>query len=790
MKRTLLLLAFLGCLSAAIGQNCYWVFLTDKQGSTFDPYSYFDAKAIERYQQCGADLYDISNYPVTGSYRSQIDALAQEDMGQSRWLNAVAVIATPDQIASIEALPFVRKTVMLGADWQLAQDATPADNLMPDNIVANATDAPRLTDQLVRMQGELFRSNGIDGKGIRIAVLDAGFPHVNTHRAFDHLRKNGQILKTWNFPEKKEDVYGWNSHGTMVLSCIAGIINGQQLGLATGAEFLLARTEIDPEPFKEEVWWMQAMEWADKNGANMISSSLGYGKERHYTYEMDGRSYVAKAANMAASKGILVLCSAGNEGDDRRWKTIVTPSDADSAICVGGIVDDLSVYRHIDFSSYGPSADGRLKPNVAAFGHAIVALHSKDTSTTMAYGTSFSCPLTAGFAACAWQTRRSLTAMQMKEEIEKSADLYPYYDYAVGYGVPQASYFIDKEKKAVEPTFRFIDKETYIAVEPLEAFKPQAVGSEPGKKAETTSATVFFRCEDAMGRLLQYNTIEMEQFDPTYNIAFFKGGLYKRTLTVHYLGYTASYRLSDDDNQKLFETGSVTDFGYTLADTAGWIRTDYTEVMERTPKDNYVNEKAWSTDFAFLYGTAIRTASNECYLVRPYSPSFEITLRETKPLTKWYSLGVGAHWSRINYNYSKNDINPMDRALNHDSSSVSCLQKQLLQSTLGVEAFQRIRLKAGGMNSKGLHWDLGLYANWSLHTYKVAVNYLEANKMIAKYKRPRPADIYQINWGVSTRLTYNMIGLFANYRLSHWGDECDSTNLNLPRLTAGIQLLF
>ena len=170
-----------------------------------------------------------------------------------------------------------------------------------------------LTDQLVRMQGELFRAKGIDGKGIRIAVLDGGFPKVNTHIAFKHLRDNGQILKTWNFPNHKENVYGWNGHGTMTLSNIAGRKDGKDLGLATGAEFLLARTEVEPEPFKEEVWWMQAMEWADKNGANLISSSLGYGKDRYYTKDMDGKSYVAKAGNIAARKGILVVCSAGNE---------------------------------------------------------------------------------------------------------------------------------------------------------------------------------------------------------------------------------------------------------------------------------------------------------------------------------------------------------------------------------------------------------------------------------------------------------------------------------------------
>ena len=365
MKKTISILCFMLTLAGLSAQNVYWVFLTDKAGTTFDPYSYFDAKAIERYNQCGADLNDISNYPLNGEYVSGVDAIATEEVGTSRWMNAIGVVATPAQAEQIEALPYVKRVQLIGGNMQLAWSYSapePADN-------PNVTDT-NLTDQLLRMQGNLFREKGIDGKGMRIAVLDGGFPKVNTHIAFKHLRDNGQILKTWNFPNRKENVYGWNGHGTMTLSNIAGRnADGKDLGLATGAEFLLARTEVEPEPFKEEVWWMQAMEWADRNGANLISSSLGYGKDRYYTKDMDGKSYVAKAGNLAAKKGILVVCSAGNEGDDSHWKFIVTPSDADSVLCIGGIEHSLKSYEHISFASFGPSADGRQKPNVCAFAH-------------------------------------------------------------------------------------------------------------------------------------------------------------------------------------------------------------------------------------------------------------------------------------------------------------------------------------------------------------------------------------------------------------------------------------
>ena len=213
-----------------------------------------------------------------------------------------------------------------------------------------------------------------------------------------------------------------------------------------------------------------AVEWADRNGANIISSSLGYGKENHYTKDMDGTSYVAKAGNLAARKGMLVVNSAGNEADDKQWKTIITPADADSVLCIGGIENSLTAYNHIEFSSYGPSADGRQKPNVCAFGYARTANTGNNHATHYVHGTSFSCPLVAGFAACAWQASPGKTAMEMFHAIEQSSDLYPYCDYSFGYGVPQAAYFTG-DRKAVEPTFRFVIEEDSVHVVPTRPIK-------------------------------------------------------------------------------------------------------------------------------------------------------------------------------------------------------------------------------------------------------------------------------------------------------------------------------
>ena len=292
MKK-LFLICLMGLLAmtAVAQEKSYWVFFTDKNDTQFDPYTYFDAKAIARYQQCGADLYNLSNYPLNDGYVNTVEGYSIELFGASRWLNAVGVTATEENALLIEQLPFVAKVQEMAGSGILAAVTQPrpdeTSNASLDKALPflNGEGDPDeiLTDQLKRFGGQHFIDHGIDGKGLRICVMDGGFPKVDTHPAFKHLRDNHQILKTYNFPNKREDVYGWSTHGTMVLSCIAGLNEqGQKLGLATGAEFLLARTEIDPEPFKEEIWWAQGAEWADKNGADIINSSLGYGKDRHW----------------------------------------------------------------------------------------------------------------------------------------------------------------------------------------------------------------------------------------------------------------------------------------------------------------------------------------------------------------------------------------------------------------------------------------------------------------------------------------------------------------------------
>ena len=503
----------------ALSQNKYFVFFADKQGSTFDPYNYFDNKSIERRNKSGITLFDITDFPINDDYLKTVKNIADSVSLESRWFNCITVYASEKEIDDIKLLDIVSSVEpsivftnmsILSSDYKTNLDSTDLNLLMK---------------QTERMGGKYFRDKTIDGKGLRIAIFDGGFPGVDNIPAFEDIRNDGRIKKTWDFTKGKEFVYSYNSHGTMVMSCIGGKINSTNIGLATGAEFLLARTEINPEIYGEEENWLAAVEWADKNGADIINSSLGYTYNRYFPEQMNGKTTLAsRAATMAAKKGILVVNAAGNDGSSG-WHKIGAPADADSIISAGGI--DPQKDYHIFFSSYGPTADKRLKPNVCAYGKVIAAGKNK---LAKVQGTSFSSPLIAGFAACAWQTNRNLNNMQLLKKIEESGDLYPYFDYAHGYGVPQANYFTNNSMNAeVKPTFKFDKSDEVMKViirEDLINIKMK------------NNTLLYYNIQDSKGILKKYYVIEVEKEEAlSINLNNIKPG---DKLNVHYLNYTSS----------------------------------------------------------------------------------------------------------------------------------------------------------------------------------------------------------------------------------------------------------
>lgn len=446
-----------GTAGPPLGQ--YWVVLRDKAGQKFAPGTYFTTQAQARRQRQHLPACDSTDFPVRPDYVAGIRRGVDSVMFVSRWFNAVACRATAAQAARLRQLPGVRSVEVLPAAPLLPAARTPlgAGGSMQLSV-ADRQLARRQTESLGENE---FQRAHLAGQGVRIAIFDVGFNAADRHVAFAHLRQRKAIVGTYDFLKNSPSVYQGGSHGTEVLSCIAGQLpDSTYLGLAPKAEFLLARTEqMYRERYAEEIAWLAAAEWADRNGADIINSSLGYTTRRYFPEQMNGRtSLVARAAELAVRKGILVVNAAGNDGDDAQWCTVGTPADGDSVLAVGGL--DPDTYLHIDFSSYGPTADKRLKPNVAAFGTVLAAAPGGYVRTQ---GTSFSSPLMAGFAACVLQQQRNLPVMELFRKLQQAGSLYPYFDYAHGYGQPRASFFT-QPARSLAPTFDFVQQDSAVAV--------------------------------------------------------------------------------------------------------------------------------------------------------------------------------------------------------------------------------------------------------------------------------------------------------------------------------------
>lgn len=431
----------------SFAQEKYWVYFSDKNGVSFNPNEYFHPKAIERRLKINYPINHFSDWPVVQNYLDEVIQLSAEYKGASRWMNAAVVMAHSHQIEKIRQLSFVRKT----ETFAYSSEVCISDEIDVTNNEFEKKDLIRF--QLDRMNAQKFVKHGITGEGMTIAIFDAGFPGVNKAPMFDHIRAREGIKGTYDFIRNTENVYRKIAHGSMVLSCIAGVTEDSlNIGAATDANFLLAITEkLMKEGLAEEEAWLFAAEWADKNGADIINSSLGYTRRNHFKQDMDGHTtIITRAANLASSKGILVVSAAGNEGNKRHWMMVAAPADGDSVLAVGAI-NPWSGF-HTVFSSFGPSSDKQLKPNVTTVGHVIAYNETKTMSETQ--GTSFSAPLISGFAACAWQSNPHLTNWELMDRIEISGDLYPYFDYAHGYGVPQADYFLNADtEKSIDSVF-------------------------------------------------------------------------------------------------------------------------------------------------------------------------------------------------------------------------------------------------------------------------------------------------------------------------------------------------
>ena len=765
-KTTLLITLFCAILGIASAQNSYWVFFTDKQNTTFDPYQYFDTKAIERYTLNGADLYDITNYPVNSEYASAVEKASEELIGTSRWLNAAGVMATEEQMAVIQQFPFVAGIQLIASDMEIVSE--------PEEEITSKY-YKDYSAQIDIHKGEMFKQHNITGKGVRIAVFDAGFPDVNTHPAFKHMLDNNQIIKTWNFAKKKENVYLANSHGRMVLSCIGGKISDTTwLGMAPDAQFLLARTEINTEPLKEEVWWVQALEWADQNGADIVNSSLGYGKQRYQVKQMNGTSMVARAANTAARKGILVCNAMGNEGDDSEWKMLITPADADSIISVGGV---YSIDKLTEFSSFGPTADGRMKPNVVAMAHCWVA--GENGNFTQAYGTSFSSPMTAGFAACVKQLHPEYTAWQLKTEIEKSGNHYPYFDYAFGYGVPQADYFFPEERKTDNSKYIVLkEDDSYLYIIPT---SDTLVGTD-----------IFYKIVNGDGSIEHYNQTYFSTDYETGEVRakrIDRDGTIGQTIEIWCNGQYLTYKIGTDKMPKADSTiRENSQYLYSFLNS-GEISTPDNDIYTRKFKATY----KFSTvlNFSFMLPSMWSPNGNiwaSDRISHGLTFAFDNCWRVARPYALGFRIGFGSSWYAVE---SPTFVNPLT-GLPDGTMDIKVVKNNIKVTKFDLEWVNRFILGYAG--KEWWYLDAGLFGEWNTGSrYKIQTQSGDEinTHIVKKYLNDGKYGLAmnRLDYGVRLRVGITRrFAIYGQYRISNLLKVKGTNTSDLPKWEIGLQL--
>ncbi len=450
----------------------YFIGFTDRNGSTYSlqqPLQFLSQRAIDRRLRQSIPIMD-NDLPVNSNYLDSLTARGAILLNSVKWLNGVTVRCDSATLAQLQSLPFVRQSLPV---MRLASSGKTVDKRMeevvpalPQNMLRTQLLDYGLGDRQVRqMNANFLHDQSFLGQGMLIAVFDAGFNSSDIIPAFDNLRNANGILYTWDFVARNSAVYEDDSHGTAVLSCMAADVSGQLIGTAPSAQYILLRTEdANSEFIIEEYNWATAAAFADSAGVDIINSSLGYtefddGAMNHTYADMNGNVCPSSiAADVAASKGILVVNSAGNHGNSF-WRYISAPADADSILAVGAV--DSAGYK-ASFSSWGPSSDGDTKPNVATMGRR-AAVASFDGSYGTSSGTSFSSPVLAGAAACLWQAHPTKTNMEVKRAIEQSANYFNSPGDSLGYGIPN---FLNAYLQLGGTTFDLSANDALVSVSP------------------------------------------------------------------------------------------------------------------------------------------------------------------------------------------------------------------------------------------------------------------------------------------------------------------------------------
>ena len=418
---------------------CYRVYLKDKGETSFklfEPEKFLSAEAIER-RMLREVFVDESDFPVSEHYINELTATGAQYVVQSKWMKTVVVESTDSMVVEqLLAMPFVDsvKCVWNGVG-RLAIEPCPDDTsrfFSEDN--PDVSKYGNAEGQIKMLNGTRLHDTGYQGKGMRIAVIDAGFMNVDRIDAFSSLN----LLGTYNVTFPERSVFCEDNHGTKVLSCMAANLSGVMVGTAPEASYLLLKSEdIRGEYLIEEDFWTAAVEYADSVGVDIIASSLGYSlfdslPDYYTTADLNGQiAFVSRTATIAAQKGMLVVVSAGNEANGS-WERITFPADVSDVLTVGSVTQDK---ERSMFSSVGVTADYRIKPDVVALGNNVCVINDAG-QVQFGNGTSFSAPVVAGLAACLWQAFPLLKNNELIQLIKETSNQSQRPDAQIGYGIP------------------------------------------------------------------------------------------------------------------------------------------------------------------------------------------------------------------------------------------------------------------------------------------------------------------------------------------------------------------
>ena len=447
MKRRYLFLLLLITATAFSQEQDAWVYFKTKSNAQMyynAPLKMLSQRALDRRTSQRIPL-DSKDIPIEQSYINQVKAVAGISvLAKSKWLNSIHVRGTQAVINSVKSFSFVDKVDFADKSLNIAGKIAKTKKIR----TASKSNKTKIdyaygtsANQIQMLNGDQLHQQNYTGTGKIIAVLDAGFPGVNTTQPFQRLRDKNQILGGYNFVLRNPDFYTGVSHGTSVLSTMGGYKEGSLIGTAPDASFYLFITENDTsENPVEESLWVEAAEKADSLGVDIINTSLGYFEYDNTAYshkysEMNGTTaYMSRGAEIAFSRGMIVVAAAGNSGNTTN-PHISVPADAVSVIAVGAVNSAKSLSS---FSSIGPSSDNRIKPDVMAQGQSDV-LSDQFGNIVTANGTSFSSPIMAGMVACLWQAFPLKTNKEIRELIIKSGDRYATPNNQYGYGIPNFS---------------------------------------------------------------------------------------------------------------------------------------------------------------------------------------------------------------------------------------------------------------------------------------------------------------------------------------------------------------